>query len=92
VTQSLADKPCIALEPGYGEPRLFTVAEYDAGIEKAQWIGSLRGLSFHGVIWARGAPLVERLTSEGHQAEEGRIRICDPEAYDLQMRKLLGIL
>lgn len=92
MTPTLDDRPCIAIERSFADSKLFTVAEYDDGLDRSRSIGTVRGLVFHRLIWTRGAPPVERLTPEGVQADEGLIRICDREAYDLQMRQLLGLV
>jgi hypothetical protein len=93
VAHDLDDKPCIALETEWEgwrdgprrDRRLFTVAEYE------------RHLSFR-TLWTRPPalglqhpPPVESLTREGIEIRHGRLCICDPEAYDRQMRMLLGI-
>jgi hypothetical protein len=44
------------------------------------------------VIWTRGAPPVEELRIEPVETVEGGFQIRDPDAYDAQMRQLLGIL
>ncbi len=78
MTTHSPDKPCISLDERSG-PRLMTVVEYDNLV-------SLRAL------WTRKAPPVEGLTPEGVELTFGRLRICDPEAYDAQMRRLLGLV
>jgi hypothetical protein len=69
----------------------FTVAEYDAGVRRARAIGHVLKLPLD-LVWADRAPRVENLRMEKRKAPFGRIRICDPVAYDQQMRKLLGIV
>ena len=86
------DKLCIAIERRHLEPRLFTVADYDEGIRRSRSIGTTRGLVFWELIWTRVAPAVEELTPEGRETEAGLFRIVDPEAYDLQMRRLFGLV
>ena len=87
----LLDSPCIELL----RPRLrmeFTVAEYDSGVRRARPIGAVDELLAHGLVWATGAPRVEKLRTDKFKAPFGRIRIFDQKAYDVQMRQLLGIL
>jgi hypothetical protein len=92
VTQTLADNDCIEIKRPFRESTRLTVAEYDDGIRRSRSIRTIAALSYEGLLWSRGAPPVETLTRDGYEAEDGLVRVTDPEAYDLQMRKLLGIL
>jgi hypothetical protein len=92
MTEIPPDSPCIVLERSYTKPKRFTVVQYDEGTRRARSIGTMRGLAFHGLNWTHGAPAVEELSIDWIDGGDGRFRICDPDAYDLQMRKLLGIL
>jgi hypothetical protein len=50
-----------------------------------------RALSFHEILWADGAPSVEKLATEWYVAKQARIRVSDPGIYKAQMRRLLGL-
>jgi hypothetical protein len=73
--------------------KTLSVNEYEATVAHARRLGSPAAQDGEGVRWAAFAPPVEELTDP---KEPGFLapsfRICDPEAYDLQMQKLLGIL
>jgi hypothetical protein len=88
------DLPCIEVRTWLGRVRPLTVPEYDVGLLTARYIGTARGLAFHEVGWAVGAPLVQELTCEWQDAgDRASVRISDWDAYTAQMdRQLLDKL
>ena len=84
------DKPCIEVELLGGARKSFSISEYEAAQEKARTLGP-RARSFHRVVWAEQAPPVEQLTVEWCKPGPERFRISDRDAYDAQMRRLMGL-
>jgi hypothetical protein len=84
--------PCIEIEFLTGTRKAFSVAEYEADLSKARRLSGPRARSFHEVAWAEDAPPVEALTVEWQEPGCEKFRISDREAYDLQVRRLLGII
>jgi hypothetical protein len=83
------DQRSIEMKKSFRPPEELTVAEYDA---RFQQIKSARTVTRCPRGWVPGAPPVEALAPGPYESNKGWIRVVDPEAYDLQMRKLLGIL
>jgi hypothetical protein len=85
-------EPCIEIEYPLGKPVVFTVDEYDHGLRRARYFSD-HALAFHGLTWARGAPQVQDLTSDGQPTVFGyRVRIVNWDAYAAQMDRLLGLV
>jgi hypothetical protein len=70
-----------------------SVPEYEAALRLSRSLSNDKAKTFHGGRWADGAPRVESLKLEWQQIPEyGRIRICDWDIYDKQMRELIGVI
>ena len=82
------DHPCIETKKSFRPPEEITVAEYDARFERVKSHVD----PFRARFWVGGAPPVEALIPDGYEGHRGWVRVLDREAYDVQMRKLLGIL
>jgi hypothetical protein len=78
-TTSPVDRHCIEVEVRPDDTRTFTVAEYDA-VQRER---------YNQPLWAYRVDPVEQLTAEGHWPYP--TRITDTEAYNAQMRRLLGL-
>jgi hypothetical protein len=86
-----ADRTCIQVKWFRDQLKFLTVDDYEHAQHFARHL-SPRGRGFHGVGWALDCPPVERLTREWQEVDGVKYRIVDREAYDVQMRQLLGIL
>ena len=87
-------QPCIEVVELWGEaPRKVSVREYEATVKRARGLGP-RARDREDIDWAAFAPAVEKLTLEYQQPgfHLPRFRICEWDAYDAQMRELLGLV
>ena len=92
VTQRLEDKLCIQMKRPFRPWGDFTVAEYDECFRSSSLTGSAAQRSEFACRWVPDAPPVETLMPDGWEGEDlSYVRVTNPEAYDAQMRKLLGI-
>ena len=81
-----SNEPCIEVEvfPMQNRKSL-SVREYDEALRKAQSLSNVRALSFHEVLWAHGAPAVEKLSEDWQSTQEARFRVSDPDAGGVVM-------
>lgn len=88
MSSDLLDRPCIELKPSFEPPAELTVADYDDRFQDLVASGRdpsrVRG-------WVVDAPPVESLFPYRQELTRGWVRVFDPEAYDAQMRRLVGL-
>lgn len=75
-TKYIGRTGCIELSGADGSQYFFSVAQYEE-----HWEERMKGV----------APPVQHLTGEWHPVRKARIRVCNHERYDQQMRWMLGI-
>ena len=84
---------CIQMSGAAEGLKTFSVLEYEEKIAEARRLRTPAAQDAARLGWARFAPSVETLSDP---PEPGflapRFQVVDREAYDLQMRQLLGIL
>jgi hypothetical protein len=91
MSESRHDDQCIEVQSlPMRRPWFFSVSEYEEAWSRARHL-SPRGQVFWQVRWADAAPPVESLAIEWSETPEALIRVCDEAAYQLQMRRLLGL-
>jgi hypothetical protein len=89
--KAVTDRSCILVKFLTGRTEGLSVEEYEYAQGRARRLSNPRARAFHGVAWAVDCPPVERLTDEWQEVGLEQYRIWDREAYDVQMRQLLGI-
>ena len=76
------------MKPSFRPPTEHTVADYDTRFHEIK----RRGMDvWPPVWWVPNAPPVEALGPDRYDVPGGWIRVSDPEAYDAQMRTLVGL-
>jgi hypothetical protein len=91
------DDQCIEHKPFVGDRHFYSVAEYEEGRRAAEAFSGTDVREFIVIAWALGAPPPERLTVDWQPERKppdlrDQFRICDWDAYDAQMRELLGLV
>jgi hypothetical protein len=69
----------------------FSVAWYDYQLARARKAAVSEPSGPGEVYWTDGAPSVEEISTEWQETTDGRVRICDWDLYDAQMRVLIGL-
>jgi hypothetical protein len=92
VHKAATDRRCIQLKLFSDQLKHLSLDEYESAQSLARGVSNWRARNFHEVGWAVDSPPVEQLTGEWQAVGRQKYRIVDREAYDVQMRRLLGIL
>jgi len=82
MAESAKDNGCIEIEYGNGNRVYYAVSTYEADREASTPTGSAVLDPF---------PPVQDLTLEWCAVRMARVRICNRERYDQQMRQMLGL-
>jgi hypothetical protein len=91
MTLTLETTPCIQIRFLLGTIEELTVQQYEDALRSSRSIGTLRGLSFHHLMWTRDAPPVHQLGTGWQKPGTEAFRISNEAAYHWQMQRLLGL-